>query len=573
MTSQLPAVLGRHAPGDPVLWGDRVIDAATLRSRAIRTASRLPGGEGAVLISCSETVSFVIAVLAAWRRGLAIALPPNTRARTLDEIRGKASICTQLGDGDARLLSEPGADEPPDDGAPIMPSGLAPDRHLATVYTSGSTGPYEIVHKSAAQLLGEAAMLATTFGLDQRVRSLSTVPPHHIYGLLFGVLVPLTCGGSIIAGLPLHASAVEAVAREHQATVLVSTPAHLRGLEVLEVGAVPSVDRVFSSGAPLHPSTASKVRDRFDCDVTEILGSTETGGIAWRSADGGQDVPWRPLPGVRVGSSDDGQLLLWSPFLPADAPRPFAAEDRIVLLDADEGRSDDVRFRHLGRIDDVVKVGGKRISLGVLESRLRSLPAVRDAAVLADEAPDGHDRRLRAAVVAPEADPETLRGMLLQWFDPVVVPRRIVLVDELPREATGKLRRSALKRLLDVERGDPRRRPTELVLRRLSSEREDERRFEVDVPPNLVHFEGHFPGNPILSGVALLEAAGVRPSQQAWPELGGLRQVHRLKFKQPIGPGDRLELRLCRDGERVFVELHRDDEPCASATLVFAVAP
>ena len=448
MTSPLPGLLARHDARDPVLWcTSGPIDAATLRRRVLQVASRLPEGDGAVLVSCLDTTSFVVAVLAAWRRGLPIALPPNTRARTLEEIREQASICTEIHDADPRLAFDAERDTVEDD----VLVDAAPGYRMASVYTSGSTGAHDIVHKSAVQLLGEAGVLATRFELDARARVLSTVPPHHIYGLLFGVFVPLCCGGSIVATVPFHAPAVEAVARASQATVLVSTPAHLRGLELVDSEAVRSVTRVFSSGAPLHASTAAKSRARFGCSVTEILGSTETGGIGWRQADGTSDVPWRPLPGVRVGTAADGQLLLWSDFLPGELPQPFVADDRIELLDSPAEHEQ--LFRHLGRTDDVVKVGGKRISLGMLEARLRSLPAVRDAAVFADEAPVGHDRRIRAVVVAPGKDPDTLRRALLEWFDPVVVPRRIVMVDELPRESTGKLRRAALKALLDGESG------------------------------------------------------------------------------------------------------------------------
>jgi acyl-coenzyme A synthetase/AMP-(fatty) acid ligase len=564
MTSRTHALLQRHAPDDPVVVGsDGIIDAATMLRRVHHTASQLSASDGAVLVSCADAASFMVAVLAAWYRGLPIALPPNTRPRTLSEIREVAPICTEITDGDARLA-------PGEDGSEDEPIVIESDRHVATVYTSGSTGPYQIVQKSASQLLGEAAVLVEAFGLDGSARVLSTVPPHHIYGLLFGVLVPSTCGGSLIGALPLHASTVEAVAREHAATVLVSTPAHLRGLEVLDPGAVPSLVRVFSSGAPLHPATASIVRERLGLGVTEILGSTETGGVAWRSAEGSDDPPWRPLPGIRVGVGADDRMMLWSPFLPKAVPLPFATQDRIALLEVDAQGGGETPFRHLGRLDDVVKVGGKRIALGVLEARLRSLPGVLDAAVLADEAVSGHDRRVRAAVVAPGVQPETLRSALLQWFDPVVVPRRIVVVEALPRENTGKLRRASLQRLLDGDRRSARSGRSDLVLRPLGPDLERERRFEVEVPPDLVYFEGHFPGQPVLSGAALLEAAGVRASVQSWPDLGRLRQVERLKFKQPIGPGDRLVVRLSRDDDRVAFEVHRGTDPCASALLVFS---
>src|SRR5207302_4127752 len=113
-------------------------------------------------------------------------------------------------------------------GAPARPLSLEASRHLVTVYTSGSTGPYQPCPKTAAQLLGEAALQAVTFGLQPSDRFLATVPAHHIYGLLFSVLVPLTAGAAFVRTTPLHGEAVVAEARANGATVLVSVPAHLR---------------------------------------------------------------------------------------------------------------------------------------------------------------------------------------------------------------------------------------------------------------------------------------------------------------------------------------------------------
>ena len=85
-----------------------------------------------------------------------------------------------------------------------------------------------------------------------------------------------------------------------------------------------------SSSRPVRPSkteTAAKL-ERFHVHLREILGSTETGGIALR------DLPeptWRPMPGIQVESDSEGRLLLESPFLDARVPRPFACADRIVL--------------------------------------------------------------------------------------------------------------------------------------------------------------------------------------------------------------------------------------------------
>ncbi|MFY0542161.1 AMP-binding protein [Nannocystis pusilla] len=77
---------------------------------------------------------------------------------------------------------------------PTWPEALAADRRLAVVYTSGSTGDHQPCAKTAAQLLGEAQALAATFALRAGEVALATVPPYHLYGLLFGILAPLAAG-------------------------------------------------------------------------------------------------------------------------------------------------------------------------------------------------------------------------------------------------------------------------------------------------------------------------------------------------------------------------------------------
>jgi hypothetical protein len=124
-----------------------------------------------------------------------------------------------------------------------------------------------------------------------------------------------------------------------------------------------------------------------------------------------------------------------------------------------------------------------------------------------------------------------VRHGLLQWFDPVVVPRRIRVVPELPREANGKLTRARLVQLFDRP-GAPR---TEFVIRE-HTQVGTNHRFAVQVPVDLAFFKGHFAGYPVLPGVAqtTLVLARVRALH---PELDEPRKIIRLKFRRTIGPG------------------------------------
>ena len=547
-----------------------------------RVALRLQGvPPGEVLVVCEDRYRFAVGLLAAWHAGRAVALPPNTQRELIHHLASQPGIVEVLRDTD----NLPGVDlralergDDPIDGADEPISSvlrLAPTQHLATVYTSGSTGQHQACPKTTAQLVGEAMVLADQFGVTPGQRVLATVPPHHIYGLLFGALVPLVAGACFIRDTPFHAESVAAAARAHAADILVSVPAHLRSLTVLEPGSTPAFSHVFSSGAPLLESTARALRERLDLVVTEVFGSSETGGIAYRIHTAA-DEPWTPLHGLEVSRHPNGHLMLDSPFLAPDTARPYESQDRIDLLE-------DGRFVLLGRVDGVIKIGGKRVAIAELERRLLDVPQVRDAAVASIAVGGARGQKLVAAVaLEPEAvgdapTPASLRRELLKWFDPVVLPRRVKIVDALPREANGKLTRRKLLALFEAAACEPA--PAELrefefrshtVRSRGAAEIHE---FTVYVPPELVYFHGHFDGHPVLPGVAqmlglVLDRVGALASSFGHP-----RRLQKLKFRRQIRPGDELQLVLEVDHEvrRVVFVLSREGEPCTTGTVDYAI--
>jgi len=545
---------------------DLIRDVAVV---AAQLPTARPGEE--LLLNCRDRYVFAVGLLAAWEAGFAVALPSNRRPKTLQALLEHSHIRAHVHDVDLesgiglRRLIEANIEA----GDP-SPVSLAADRHVVTVHTSGSTGEHRAANKTIRQLFTEARTLVDTFGIGPGARVLATVPAHHIYGLLFGVLVPLVTGAAFVCETPLHAEAVAATIEKHEVDVLVSTPAHLRGLEVLDPGALAGLRLLFSSGASLHPDTAHMLRECLGIQATEVLGSTETGGIAWRRSDGGPEPDaWTPFAGVRVEVGAGGRMLLDSPFLAADAVVPRPCEDRVELRE-------DGTFIHLGRLDDVVKIAGKRLALGELERRLLALPGVEDAVALVEPATDGRMQRVRAVAVAPGADPGELRRALQQWFDPVTLPRKIVLINALPRDETGKLTRDRVLALLDVVRSVATT-PRDLEFSSHPEQREDEDagisacRIEVRVPENLFYFKGHFPGRPVLPGVAQLERIVLYQVGKLWPDLGQPRRVERIKFRRPIEPGDVLLLDLDHEVEnrRVSYSIRRSDEICASGVLLF----
>lgn len=87
--------------------------------------------------------------------------------------------------------------------------------------------------------------------------------------------------------------------------------------------------------------------------------------------------------------------------------------------------------------------------------------------------------------------------------------------------------------------------------------------------PASVFFEGHFPDDPVLPGVAQLSALVEPAALRAWPELGALRAASQVKFLRVVRPGEALSLRCTREGLRVRFTLCTGDEPVSEGTLDF----
>lgn len=575
-------LLARHEPESLIAFGSGgERRAERLLSDVARVVAvlpeALPGDPREILCVAGDRYHFTVALLAAWQRGHRVALPPNAQTELLRALSDDDAISLVIHDTDEMrgldlrpLLAEEVRATPAE---PIELPRMPAARHVVSVWTSGTTGEHQRHPKTAGQLFDEALALAEQFELGPGTRVVATVPSHHIYGLLFSVLVPLLGGGAFLRDTPLHAGVIRAMLDQSEADVLVSVPAHLRALRILDPGQLPALRRVFSSGAALPIASARMLVERFGLAITEVLGSTETGGIAWRRHDevSDDDLTWNPLPGVRVARLDDGRMTVDSPFLDPRAARPWVTADRIepVALGLD-GQA--LGFRHVGRIDGVIKVGGKRVALPELERRLLDIAGVEDAAVAAVEVESARGHETLAAVVAPGLGVEHLRAELRRWLDPVVIPRRIRLVDALPREQNGKLTR---KRLLELFEG-PKPRVRTLECRSLSEGPDDApARFAVYVPRDLLALRGHFRDHPIVPGVVQLELA-VTQAKLRWPALGGLRRVLRLKFQRPLLPGEHAELVLTRPragAGQVEFTLQREGESISTGTLEFSLEP
>jgi len=259
------------------------------------------------------------------------------------------------------------------------------------------------------------------------------VPAQHMYGFESSVLIALHGGAVLDAERPFFpADIVAALARVAAPRLLVTTPFHLK--TVLDSGlALPPLALVVSATAPLSPQLAARAEQQLGAPLLEIYGCTEAGQVASRRTTAGAE--WRTFDGVRLAG--DGAAATVSG---GHVPQPTVLADVLEVVDAET-------FRLLGRSNDLINVAGKRSSIGHLDFHLNSIEGVVDGAFWMPPERDGDAAgvvRLVAFVVAPGVARERIVAALRDRVDAAFVPRRIVHVDALPREATGKLTRARL---------------------------------------------------------------------------------------------------------------------------------
>lgn len=532
MSFDLADILQRDSTR-PAFAGERPMPRSEFFTRVFAIAAALRAAHAErpaatrVLVTCRRRAAFAAAVFGTWQAHLSVELAPDTDPSTVRRLSADADVLATLHDGDG--ASEWHIDNfvhnTPNEALRIV----AGDAPLVQLHTSGSTAAPRRFVKTARALLGEVEALQQAFG-DAPSTFLATVPPHHLYGLLFGILLPLRRGAILVDEPTLFPDDVLSALTTFDVSVLVSTPTHLRALTALP-RPWPRALVVLTSGAQLPPELHASLTRDYGWIVHDVFGSTETGGVATRSEPGAR---WRPLPGVAVHTTEpDGSMQIDSAW--SSVP---AADDRIRV-------AEDGTFEHLGRVGSVVKVGGKRVDVDAVEAALRRIPDVTDAAVLVvDDALRGS--RLIAFVAGlPATAAADVRAELASEFDAVLVPRRIVL-GELPREPNGKLRRERLLALL---------------------QRHDERHLVITLAASAAFFRGHFGEGPVYPGAATL-ADLAAAARAAWPDLGRIERLQRIRFQKPLGPGATLRVVLRRSGASVQFEVHLAAEPADATPAV-----
>ena len=425
------AVLGYRA-GRAMRWDEFLRDVS-------RLAHILPD-RPTVLNLCEDRYQFAVGFAAALVRGQSNLLPPNLTPDTMTRLaeRYPGAYCLGAETASACVMETVAFPDLPAGGAGSEQVPLVPDAHVAAiVFTSGSTGEPVPHPKSWGHLVKGAATEHGRLGrfLPPGTAVLGTVPPQHMYGLESTVMLAMQCGIALHAGRPFYPADIrEELATLPRPRILVTTPLHLRVL-LAEEDEPPAADLLVCATAPLSPQLAAEAERRFSAPLYEIYGCTEAGQIAARRTV--ETAEWRAMPGVGLRADASGSWV-----------RGAHIDGEIVVGDVLELR-DGERFLLHGRTADLVNVAGKRTSLDYLNYHLNSIAGVHDATFVVPGNDEEGVSRLMAFVVAPDLAREDIMDALRQRIDAAFLPRPLVLVDALPRNATGKLPRKALEELMN----------------------------------------------------------------------------------------------------------------------------
>jgi malonyl-CoA/methylmalonyl-CoA synthetase len=353
----------------------------------------------------------------------------------------------------------------PFDGLPkIDVSSLA-----AIVYTSGTTGRSKGAMLTRANLASNAAALADAWRFTSGDVLLHTLPLFHIHGLFVAINTVLLSGSSLLLLLKFDARlTIEHLAR---ATVYMGVPTHYTRLlqENRLNKETTSTVRLFVSGsAPLLPETHREFLQRTGHVILERYGMTETLINTSNPYDGvrlpGSVGP--PLKGtaIRVANLDGGAVEAGADAIgvlevkgdhvfagywrDADKTRgEFTADGWFKT--GDVGRIDREGYVHIvGRAKDLVISGGFNVYPKEVESELDSLAGVLESAVFGVPHPDFGEGVTAAVVAKPGAILseqeiiESVKGRLARYK----IPKRVLLVEELPRNTMGKVQKNVLRR-------------------------------------------------------------------------------------------------------------------------------
>jgi acyl-coenzyme A synthetase/AMP-(fatty) acid ligase len=404
------------------------------RHRALADAGLRRGGS--VALCLAPSLAFIANLLASWQIGAQASLLDHRLTsyevdvalqRLLPQIVVTAERSTA---GPLRGFAEI------TERVSAYPGRPAATTHAVIQLSSGSTGPSKIIGRDAASLVEEVQRYTLIDGVPrggERIVSLASMV--HVLGLVGGLLYGLHAGVNLTIPARMTADGIlSAVAAGSQPTTLLGVPFHIELLaSVRQPPRLPQLTGMTTGGELVRADVHDAFVERYDVRLGNMYGMTEVGVIA-TDLFGADRPAVRPAPGLAV-RAEDGELhvsLPASPYLGNQDPSRWS-DGWLHTRDAGSVDSRTGLVRVLGRRDSQVSVGGLKVDLTEVEHMLAALPEVAGAVVVQDHAIEAY------LVLAEGAEVSAVQHAITTRLAAYKRPRRVHVVGQLPRTATGKL--------------------------------------------------------------------------------------------------------------------------------------
>jgi oxalate---CoA ligase len=353
----------------------------------------------------------------------------------------------------------------------VSPTTPAEDDVALVLHTSGTTSRPKLVPLRQRNLFFSAENIARTYDLAPDDVALCVMPLFHIHGLMASTMATFSSGGTVVVPPKFDPMTFWPVVREHGATWYSAVPTIHQMLLMRNRGERPPGSEklrfVRSSSAALSPETMRQLESRFGAPVLEAYGMTEAS----------HQMASNPLPpgdrrpgtvgvgtGVRIGIMDEagallqqsvqGEVVIQGPsVIDGYANNPEANSKSFTdgwFRTGDQGFLDPEGYLSLvGRLKEMINRGGEKIAPREIDDALLQHPAVGEAVAFGSPHPTWGEEVAVAVVLKGEASEKELIAFARERLADYKVPRKLYIVEQIPRTATGKIQRRSVAEALN----------------------------------------------------------------------------------------------------------------------------
>jgi acyl-CoA synthetase (AMP-forming)/AMP-acid ligase II len=330
-----------------------------------------------------------------------------------------------------------------------------PDRARLIKLTSGSTGMPKGIVATEANLLADCLNICATMDIGPDDINLGAIPMSHSYGFSNLVTPLLVQGTAIVISNDYLPQSVVNLSNQFSCTVVPLIPMvfdHLNQLINAGAGEFRTVRTFLSAGAPLPPAVSRKFRERFGVPIHTFYGCSECGGITYdregtavERGTVGKAMENVTLASERGRLTVRGENVALGYLLDAATFQPFS-HGIFVTDDLIELREDG-EVAITGRASELINTAGRKVNPREVEQVLLQIEGVREAKVYGEPAGARGEVVAAAVVASPDVTREQIRAWCLEHLSPHKVPRIVKLIEAIPVDERGKVKRAALAAL------------------------------------------------------------------------------------------------------------------------------